>query len=59
MPMPDATKARTLQSPEVRDRLAGLGAEPKLKSPEQFDALIKDEMAANTLIAMAAGIKPE
>lgn len=51
--------ARALQSPEVRDRLASLGAEPLPMSPEQFDALIKDEMAANTIIIKAAGIKPE
>jgi tripartite-type tricarboxylate transporter receptor subunit TctC len=51
--------ARALQSPEVRDRLASLGAEPMPMSSEQFDALIKDEMAANTLIIKAAGIKPE
>lgn len=51
--------ARALQSPEVRERLASLGAEPMPMSPEQFDALIKDEMAANAIIIKAAGIKPE
>ncbi len=51
--------ARALQSTEVRERLASLGAEPMPMSPEQFDVLIKDEMAANTIIIKAAGIKPE
>ena len=51
--------ARALQSAEVRDRLASLGAEPMPMSPEQFDTLIKDEMTANAIIVKAAGIKPE
>ena len=37
----------------------GLGAEPMPMSPEQFDALIKDEMLANAIVIKAAGIKPE
>jgi tripartite-type tricarboxylate transporter receptor subunit TctC len=51
--------ASALQSPEVRERLASLGAEPMPMSPEQFDALIKEEMAANAALIKAAGIKPE
>lgn len=51
--------ARALQSPEVRERLASLGAEPMPMSPEQFDVLIKDEMLANAVVIKAAGIKPE
>jgi tripartite-type tricarboxylate transporter receptor subunit TctC len=51
--------ASALQSTEVRERLASLGAEPMPMSPEQFDALIKEEMAANAVLIKAAGIKPE
>jgi tripartite-type tricarboxylate transporter receptor subunit TctC len=50
---------KALQAPEVRERLASLGAEPMPMSPEQFDALITEEMASNAVIIKAAGIKPE
>lgn len=50
---------KALQAPEVRERLASLGAEPMPLTPEQFDALIRDEMASNAVIIKAAGIKPE
>jgi tripartite-type tricarboxylate transporter receptor subunit TctC len=50
---------KALQAPEVRERLASLGAEPMPMSPEQFDALIREEMASNAVIIKAAGIKPE
>lgn len=50
---------KALQTPEVRERLASLGAEPMPMSPEQFDELIKDELTANALVIKAAGIKPE
>ncbi|MDB5966042.1 MAG: Tripartite-type tricarboxylate transporter, receptor component TctC, partial [Polaromonas sp.] len=50
---------KALQAPEVRERLSSLGAEPMPMSPEQFDALIRDEMVTNGAIVKAAGIKPE
>ena len=50
---------KALQTPEVRDRLGKLGADPLPMSPEQFDELIKEEMASNAEIIKAAGIKPE
>ena len=50
---------KVLQNPEVRDRLGKLGADPLPMSPEQFDDLIKEEMASNAEIIKAAGIKPE
>jgi tripartite-type tricarboxylate transporter receptor subunit TctC len=48
---------KALQSPEVRERLANLGAEPMPMSPEQFDAYIRDEYASNARIVKAAGLK--
>ncbi|MBA2964435.1 MULTISPECIES: Bug family tripartite tricarboxylate transporter substrate binding protein [Ramlibacter] len=54
-----AATSRALQAPEVRERYAGLGAEPLALAPEQFDALIREEMVANAAIVRAAGIKPE
>jgi tripartite-type tricarboxylate transporter receptor subunit TctC len=50
---------KALGAPEVRERLAGLGADPLPMSPEQFDAMIREEMTANAEIIKAAGIKPE
>ena len=48
---------KALQAPEVKERLAKLGAEPLPMSPEQFDAYIREELAANARIVKAAGIK--
>jgi tripartite-type tricarboxylate transporter receptor subunit TctC len=48
---------KALQSPEVRERLLSLGAEPMAMAPAQFDAYIRDEYAANARIVKAAGIK--
>jgi tripartite-type tricarboxylate transporter receptor subunit TctC len=50
---------KALQSPEVRERLTSLGADPLPMSPGQFDAMIRDEMVSNAAIIKAAGIKPE
>jgi hypothetical protein len=46
-------------TPEVRERLTSLGADPLPMSPAQFDAMIRDEMVSNAAIIKAAGIKPE
>jgi tripartite-type tricarboxylate transporter receptor subunit TctC len=41
----------------VTDKLKPQGIEPMLLSPVEFDALIKKEVAANSVLAKAAGIK--
>jgi tripartite-type tricarboxylate transporter receptor subunit TctC len=48
---------KALQAPDVIERLSKLGAEPLTMSPEQFDAYIREELAANARIVKAAGIK--
>lgn len=48
---------RILSEPEVRQRWAPIGIEPRPNTPEEFDRLIRDEVAAFTRIAAAAGIK--
>jgi len=48
---------KAIQSPEVSERMAKLGAEPMILTPEQFDAYIKDEIASNAALVRAAGIK--
>jgi tripartite-type tricarboxylate transporter receptor subunit TctC len=53
----EITKA--VQSPEVRARLASVGADPWMMSPEAFHQHIRDEVQANIKLAAAAGIKAE
>jgi len=48
-----------LRSPEVREKMARMGAEPMDYNPEQFNAYIRDEIAANAALVKAAGIKLE
>jgi tripartite-type tricarboxylate transporter receptor subunit TctC len=49
--------ARTLLVPEVRERLANLGAEPMPMSPEQFDAYMRDQLVTVGGVMRAAGMK--
>ena len=48
---------KALQSSEVKERFATLGAEPFPMKPEDFDAYVKSEVALNAGIVKAAGIK--
>ncbi len=48
---------KALRSGDVREKLARLGAEPMDYNPEQFNAYIRDEIAANAALVKAAGIK--
>ena len=48
--------ARALQTPETKERLAKLGAEPMLMTPVEFDAWIRKEIASNAALVKAAGI---
>jgi tripartite-type tricarboxylate transporter receptor subunit TctC len=50
---------KALHSTDVREKLARLGAEPMEYNPEQFNAYIRDEIAANAALVRAAGIKIE
>jgi tripartite-type tricarboxylate transporter receptor subunit TctC len=50
---------RALQSPDMKERLAKLGAEPMSMSPAQFDAFIRDEHAALGEVMRAAGVKAQ
>lgn len=49
--------AKALAAPDVRDRLAKLGAEPMTLSPEQFDRYVADETRSNEALVRAAGVK--
>jgi tripartite-type tricarboxylate transporter receptor subunit TctC len=50
---------KALRAPDVREKLARLGAEPMEYTPEQFNAYIREEIAANAALVKAAGIKVE
>ena len=51
----ELTKA--LQSADVRERFAALGAEPFSMKPEEFDSYVRSEVELNGRIVKAAGIK--
>ncbi|GAB3771160.1 tripartite tricarboxylate transporter substrate binding protein [Ramlibacter monticola] len=50
---------KALNSPEVKERLVKLGAEPFTMAPEQFNAYIRTEMGAAAQIAKAANLKAQ
>jgi tripartite-type tricarboxylate transporter receptor subunit TctC len=47
---------KILSSPQVKERFAGVGAEAMLMTPEQFNARIRDEIAANSKLVKVASI---
>jgi tripartite-type tricarboxylate transporter receptor subunit TctC len=51
--------AKALHSEQVREKMSRLGAEPMDYNPEQFNAYLRDEIAANATLVKAAGIKIE
>ena len=51
--------ARVLHSPEVAERLAGLGLEPVGNPPEQAAAYIQSEIAKWAKVVKAAGIRAD
>ena len=51
--------AEALKVPEVRQRLAAVGTEVEGSSPAEFAAFLKRELAQNSRIIKAAGIKVE
>ena len=51
--------ARILRTPEVRDRLLTMGAEPLIGSAQQFGALIKTDLAKYAKLIRDANIKLE
>jgi len=51
--------ARILRDADVRARWAPIGIEPRPSTPQEFDRLIREEIALFTSIARAASIKAE
>jgi tripartite-type tricarboxylate transporter receptor subunit TctC len=55
----NAEITRILRAPDLRSRWAPIGLDPEPTTPEAFDKLIIDEIAAFTAIARAANITAE
>ena len=49
---------KILAIPSVRVKLIALGSEPAEMTPAQFDKFFQDDIALNTQLVKAAGIKP-
>ncbi|MDB5810907.1 MAG: hypothetical protein JWN94_3029 [Betaproteobacteria bacterium] len=54
-----AELVRILQTPDVKSRLLGDGADPVGNTPDEFARFIREETAKWTRVARAAGINPE
>ena len=54
-----ADVARARRAPDVRDRLAELGAEAMPMTTAEFRKFVRDEIAIAAKIIKAAGIKPQ
>ena len=50
---------RALAAPDVREKLAKVGAEPMTMAPDDFARFARSEMEEALQLARAAGIKPE
>jgi tripartite-type tricarboxylate transporter receptor subunit TctC len=50
---------KVMQSAEMKERLAKLGAEPWTMTPEEFDALRRKELVDNDRLIKTAGIKTQ
>ena len=48
---------KALQSPDLKERMAKIGAEPMLMTPQEFDVYIRMEIGTNAALVKAVGIK--
>src|SRR6266480_4326762 len=55
----NAETQRALQSADLKERLAKLGAEPMAMSPGEFDTFLRDEYAVLGEVMRAAGVKAQ
>ena len=55
----NADVRQVLQAPDVKERLASLGAEPMPMTTAQFRAFVKSELDVNQKIVQTAGIKAQ
>ncbi len=50
---------RALESPDVKERLARLGNDTMIMTPQEFSAFVRRELEDYARIIRAAGIKPQ
>lgn len=50
---------KALQEPKVRDKLAALGFDPMVMTPDEFHGHVLKEIAINADLVKAIGLKPE
>ena len=50
---------KALQEPKTRERLAALGVDPMVMTPNEFDAHVQKEIAFNAALVKEIGLKPE
>jgi tripartite-type tricarboxylate transporter receptor subunit TctC len=50
---------RILAMPEIRERLAALGAEPAYLGPAEFDTMVRNYLTSTRKLGDAVGIKPQ
>jgi tripartite-type tricarboxylate transporter receptor subunit TctC len=50
---------KALSAPDMKERLANLGNEPMLMSPEEFDRFLRDEYATLGDVMRASGVKAQ
>ncbi|HVF65082.1 MAG TPA: tripartite tricarboxylate transporter substrate binding protein [Casimicrobiaceae bacterium] len=48
-----------LQAPKLREKLAGLGVDPMVMSPQEFAVHVEREIALNATLVQQAGLQPE
>jgi tripartite-type tricarboxylate transporter receptor subunit TctC len=55
----NAETVKAMRAPDLRERLAGQGADAVSSTPEQFAAYVKDELAKWTGVVKASGMKAD
>jgi tripartite-type tricarboxylate transporter receptor subunit TctC len=50
---------KALHAPKLQEKLATLGLDPMVMTPGEFDAYVQKEVALNSALVKAVGLKPE
>ncbi len=53
-----AETVKALQTPALREKLAAVDLERMVMTPAEFDAFVRDDIATQSVLAKAAGLKP-
>jgi tripartite-type tricarboxylate transporter receptor subunit TctC len=50
---------KALQEPKVREKLATLGMDPMVMTPQELDAYVEKEIVSDAALVKAIGLRPE